>query len=93
MKKDIIYVVFGTLLMFAFVSVMFGLFNQTQEIKLIERQIQTDSTLIHRQKLLEINDSLQNENDKEIQILLNRHSLDLRNVNRQLKELNEKIVQ
>lgn len=89
MKKDIIYVVFGTLLMFAFVSVMFGLFNQTQEIKLIERQIQTDSTLIHRQKLLEINDSLQNEKDREIQTLLNRHSSDLRKINQELKKINE----
>jgi hypothetical protein len=93
MKKDIIYVIFGTLLMFAFVSVMFGLFNQTQEIKLIEKQIQTDSTLIHRQKLLEISDSLQNEKDREIQTLLNRHSLDLRNVDKQLKEINEKLAQ
>jgi hypothetical protein len=89
MKKDIIYVVFGTLLMFAFVSVMFGLFNQTQEIKLIERQIQTDSTLIHRQKLLEISDSLQNEKDREIQTLLNRHSNDLRKINQELKKINE----
>jgi RNA polymerase-binding transcription factor DksA len=89
MKKDIIYVVFGTLLMFAFVSVMFSLFNQTQEIKLIEKQIQTDSTLIHRQKLLEISDSLQNEKDREIQTLLNRHSSDLRKINQELKKINE----
>ena len=87
MKKDIIYVVFGTLLMFAFVSVMFGLFNKTQEIKLIERQIQTYSVLINRQKLLEISDSLQNERDKEIQKILNRHSNDLRKINRDLNEL------
>ena len=87
MKKDIIYVVFGKLLMFAFVSVMFGLFNKTQEIKLIERQIQTYSVLINRQKLLEISDSLQNERDKEIQKILNRHSNDLRKINRDLNEL------
>jgi hypothetical protein len=89
MKKDIIYVVFGTLLMFAFVSVMFSLFNQTQEIKLIEKQIQTDSTLIHRQKLLEISSPQQNEKDREIQTLLNRHSSDLRKINQELKKINE----
>ena len=87
MKKDIIYTLLGTVLMFVFVTVMFGLFNQTQEIKLIEKQIQTDSILINRQKLLEISDSLQNERDKEIQRMLNRHSNDLRKINKDLNEL------
>ena len=87
MKKDIIYTLLGTVLMFVFVTVMFGLFNQTQEIKLIEKQIQADSVLINRQKLLEISDSLQNERDKEIQRMLNRHSNDLRKINKDLNEL------
>jgi len=87
MKKDILYTLLGTIIMFVFVVVMFGMFNQTQEIKLIEKQIQTDSTLLNRQKLLEISDSLQNEKDKEIQNLLNRHSNDLRKINRELNEL------
>ena len=60
---------------------MFSLFNQTQEIKLIEKQIQVDSTLIQRQNLLELSDSLQYINQREIQRLLNNHSSQLRRMN------------
>jgi len=83
MKKDILFVLAGVLIMFVFVTMMFSLFNQTQEIKLIEKQIQVDSNLLNKQNLLELSDSLQNINQREIQRLLNNHSS-------QLKKINEK---
>jgi biopolymer transport protein ExbB/TolQ len=81
MKKDILFVLIGVLIMFVFITMMFSLFNQTQEIKLIEKQIQVDSTLIQRQNLLELSDSLQYINQREIQRLLNNHSSQLRRMN------------
>jgi hypothetical protein len=81
MKKDIMYTLLGVVLMFGFMTLMFTLFNETQEIKLIEKQIQVDSTLIYRQSLLELNDSLRTINQREIQILLNNHSFQLRRIN------------
>jgi uncharacterized membrane protein YgaE (UPF0421/DUF939 family) len=93
MKKDILYTLLGTVIMFVFVVVMFGMFNQTQEIKLIEKQIQTDSTLIHRQKLLEISDSLQNQNNKEIRRILNRQDGSIEKIKRKLEEIDEKLDQ
>lgn len=85
MKKDILSVVFGTLVMFVFVIFMFNSFNESQEIKLIEKQLQLDSTFLDRQKLLEINDSLLHLEQQELKKLLNYQNSEIRKLDRKVE--------
>ena len=85
MRKEILSVVFGTLIMFIFVIFMFNSFNESQEIKLIEKQLQLDSTFLDRQKLLEKNDSLLHLEQQELKKLLNYQNSELRKLDRKVE--------
>lgn len=85
MKKDILSVVFGTLIMFIFVIFMFNSFNDSQEIKLIEKQLQLDSTFLDRQRILEKNDSLLHLEQQELKKLLNYQNSELKKLDRKVE--------
>lgn len=89
MNKDLVSVIFGTILMFVFVVFMFQSFNQSQEIKLIQTQIQMDSITLNQQKLLQISDSLIIEKQKEFRRMLNNQSTQLKKINSKLEEIGE----
>lgn len=89
MNKDLVSVIFGTILMFVFVVFMFQSFNQSQEIKLIETQIQMDSITLNQQKLLQISDSLIIQEQKELRRMLNNQSTQLKKINSKLEEIGE----
>jgi hypothetical protein len=68
---------------------MFNSFNQSQEIKLIEKQIEMDSVIIHQQKLLQIQDSLIERKYEELRRMLNNQSNQIKKINNKLEEVKE----